>query len=102
MRHEGPRPISVLRVGMLASIATTLTPPLGNLTKADFGVEELTLHAGQSGDHEALLRSKRADLVVTSNPFYDMDGLDERQPSWPRTSTKMAGGPRRREGVARP
>jgi DNA invertase Pin-like site-specific DNA recombinase len=28
--------------------------------------------------------------------------IDERQPSWPRTSTKMAGGPRRREGVARP
>ncbi|WP_420395626.1 LysR family transcriptional regulator [Nioella sp.] len=76
MRHEGPRPISVLRVGMLASIATTLTPPLVNLTKADFGVEDLTLHAGQSGDHEALLRSKRADLVVTSNPFYDMDGLE--------------------------
>lgn len=76
MRHEGPRPISVLRVGMLASIATTLTPPLVNLTKTDFGVEDLTLHAGQSGDHEALLRSKRADLVVTSNPFYDMDGLE--------------------------
>lgn len=76
MRHEGPRPISVLRVGMLASIATTLTPPLVNLTKSDFGVEDLTLHAGQSGDHEALLRSKRADLVVTSNPFYDMDGLE--------------------------
>lgn len=76
MRHEGPRPISVLRVGMLASIATTLTPPLVDLTKSAFGVEDLTLHAGQSGDHEALLRSKQADLVVTSNPFYDMDGLD--------------------------
>jgi len=76
MRHEGPRPISVLRVGMLASIATTLTPPLVRLTKEAFGVEDLTLHAGQSGDHEALLRNKQADLVITSNPFYDMDGLE--------------------------
>jgi hypothetical protein len=33
---------------------------------------------------------------------YIGSGADERQPSWPRTSTKMAGGPRRREGVARP
>ena len=29
-------------------------------------------------------------------------GDDERQPSWPLPSTKMAGGARRREGVARP
>lgn len=76
MRHEGPRPISVLRIGLLASIATTLTPPLVRLTKSGFEVEDLTLRAGQSGDHEALLRNKLADLVITSNPFYDMDGLE--------------------------
>lgn len=76
MRHEGPRPISVLRIGMLASIATTLTPPLVRLLKSEVSVEDLTLHAGQSGDHETLLRTKRADLVITSNPFYDMDGLE--------------------------
>ncbi|MEQ8895693.1 MAG: LysR family transcriptional regulator [Roseovarius sp.] len=76
MRHEGPQPINVLRMGMLASIATTLTPPLVRLLKSEIAVEDLTLHAGQSGDHETLLRTKRADLVVTSNPFYDMDGLE--------------------------
>lgn len=76
MRHEGPQPISVLRIGMLASIATTLTPPLVRLLKSDVSVEDLTLHAGQSGDHVTLLRTKRADLVITSNPFYDMDGLE--------------------------
>uniref|UniRef100_UPI003B5162B7 LysR family transcriptional regulator n=1 Tax=Roseovarius indicus TaxID=540747 RepID=UPI003B5162B7 len=76
MRHEGPQPISVLRIGMLASIATTLTPPLVRLLKSEVSVEDLTLHAGQSGDHETLLRTKRADLVITSNPFYDMDGLE--------------------------
>ena len=76
MRHEGPQPINVLRMGMLASIATTLTPPLVRLLKSEIAVEDLTLHAGQSGDHETLLRTKRADLVITSNPFYDMDGLE--------------------------
>jgi len=79
MRHEGPRPISVLRVGMLASIATTLTPPLVRLAKSEFGVEDLTLHAGQSGDHEVLLRTKKADVVITSEPFYDMDGLERHE-----------------------
>jgi len=76
MRHEGPRPISRLRVGMLASVATTLTPDLVTLAKESFDVQDMTLLAGQSGDHEALLRGKKADIVVTSNPLYDMDGLE--------------------------
>lgn len=76
MRHQGPHPISVLRVGMLASIATTLSVPLVQLAKDRFGVQDMTLHAGQSGDHETLLRTKGADIVVSSNPFYDMDGLE--------------------------
>ncbi len=79
MRHEGPQPISVLRIGMLASIATTLTPALVRCLKAGFAVEDLTLHAGQSGDHETLLRTKQADMVITSNPFYDMDGLERHE-----------------------
>lgn len=76
MRHQGPTPISVLRLGILASIATTLTPGLVAMAKKGFGVQDVTLHAGQSGDHENLLRSKKADLAITSNPFYDMDGLE--------------------------
>lgn len=76
MRQQGARPISVLRVGLLASIATTLTPGLVSLAKDVFSVEDMTLHAGQSGDHETLLRTKQADLAITSNPFYDLDGLE--------------------------
>ncbi len=36
----------------------------------------MTLYAGQSGNHEHLLRTKQADLAITSNPFLDMDGLE--------------------------
>lgn len=42
-------------------------------------MRDLTLHAGQSRDHERLLRTKRADLAITSNPILDLDGL-ERHP----------------------
>lgn len=79
MRHQGARPISNLRVGIQASIATTLTPDLIALAQADFGVEDMTIHAGQSKDHEARLRTRKADLVITSDPLYDLDGL-ERHP----------------------
>lgn len=76
LRHVGQASISLLRVGIQASIATTLTPSLVTLTQDDFGVEDITLHAGQSGNHEHLLRTKQADLAITSNPFLDMDGLE--------------------------
>lgn len=79
MRALGPRPISMLRIGTLASIATTLTADLVALAKRDFDVQDMTVLAGQSRDHEGLLRSKQAGLVITSNPLYDMDGL-ERHP----------------------
>ncbi|MEX0281211.1 MAG: LysR family transcriptional regulator [Arenibacterium sp.] len=76
LRHIGQKSLSLLRVGLQASIATTLTPSLINLAQHAFGVEDITLYAGQSGNHEQLLRTKRADLAITSNPFLDMDGLE--------------------------
>ncbi|MEX0284947.1 MAG: LysR family transcriptional regulator [Paracoccaceae bacterium] len=76
LRHVGQKSLSLLRVGLQASIATTLTPPLIDLAQRVFSVEDITLHAGQSGNHEHLLRTKQADLAITSNPFLDMDGLE--------------------------
>ena len=76
LRHVGRKSLSLLRVGLQASIATTLTPPLIHLAQKVFSVEDITLHAGQSGNHEELLRTKQADLAITSNPFLDMDGLE--------------------------
>ncbi len=76
MRRVGPHPISMLRVGLQASVATTVTPGLVSLARDSYGVQDMTLNAGQSGDHERLLRTKQADLALTSNPFYDLDGLE--------------------------
>ncbi|MEM1149729.1 MAG: LysR family transcriptional regulator [Pseudomonadota bacterium] len=76
LRQVGEAPISLLRIGIQASIATTLTPSLVALAQHRFGVEDFTLHAGQSGNHEHLLRTKQADLAITSNAFLDMDGLE--------------------------
>ena len=76
LRQVGQSSISLLRVGIQASVATSLTPALVRLAEGRYGVEDMTLFAGQSGDHEQLLRTKRADLAITSNPFLDMDGLE--------------------------
>ncbi len=76
LRHVGQKSLTLLRVGIQASIATTLTPSLIDLAQRVFNVEDITLHAGQSGNHEHLLRTKQADLAISSNPFLDMDGLE--------------------------
>lgn len=76
LRHVGQNSLTLLRIGIQASIATTLTPGLVDLAQRVFDVEDITLHAGQSGNHEQLLRTKKADLAITSNPFLDMDGLE--------------------------
>lgn len=76
LRQIGQASINLLRVGIQASIATTLTPGLVALAQDTFGVDDMTLHAGQSGNHEHLLRTKQADLAITSNAFLDMDGLE--------------------------
>ena len=76
LRQVGQASISLLRVSMQASIATTLTPSLVALAQESFGVKDIILHAGQSGNHEELLRTKQADLAITSNAFLDMDGLE--------------------------
>ncbi len=76
MRHIGPQPISMLRIGIQASVATTVTPALVAIAKSKFNVADMMLHAGQSGDHERLLRTKEADIALTSDPMYDLDGLE--------------------------
>lgn len=76
LRHVDRKSPTLLRIGIQASIATTLTPSLIDLAQREFAVEDITLHAGQSGNHEHLLRTKQADLAITSNPFLDMDGLE--------------------------
>ena len=76
LRRLGDFPIPVLRIGILASIATTLTEPLVSLARDRFSIPEIVMHAGLATDHQALLRMRRADLVITSDPFYDLEGLE--------------------------
>lgn len=69
-----PRP--VLRLGILASVATTLTPCITQIARDRFHVAEVSLQAGIASDHQLLLVNRRVDVVVTSDAFYDIDGLE--------------------------
>ena len=75
MRRLGPIPIALLRVGSLASIATVLTDPILKTAQDEFSIPEVVLRAGLAPDHEVLLRARKVDIVVTSDPLFDLDGL---------------------------
>ncbi len=76
LRRIDGSPIPVLRVAMLASIATTLTPVVLKVTRKLYGIPAVSMVAGLASDHQQGLSTKRLDLAVTSDAFYDLDGLE--------------------------
>jgi DNA-binding transcriptional LysR family regulator len=79
LRRLDAFPMPLLRIAVLPSIATTLTPMLLTLARRRFEVPEVRIFASPATDHQDLLRNRRADLVITSDALYDVDGL-ERHP----------------------
>lgn len=75
VRRLNAAPLPLLRIAMLASIATTLAPALSVLARDGFGVPELSLYAGLATDHIHLLRARKADLAVTSSEMFEVEGL---------------------------
>ncbi|MGI9463793.1 MAG: LysR family transcriptional regulator [Aestuariivirgaceae bacterium] len=75
MRRVESAPVPLLRVGMLASIATTLMPVVSDLARAQ-SIPEVACFAGLASEHAELLRNRKADLVVTSDALYETSGLD--------------------------
>lgn len=75
VRRADSTPLPLLRVAMLASIATTLAPVLAAMAREGLNIPEIRLFTGLASDHQYLLRSRRADLAVTSDAFYDIEGL---------------------------
>lgn len=75
MRRIDSAPVPVLRVAMLASIATTLAPQIVSLARERFAIPEVSLSAGLTPDHQEALRSRSADVAITADSFFEMEGL---------------------------
>ncbi|WP_052249016.1 LysR family transcriptional regulator [Leisingera sp. ANG-Vp] len=72
--HSSSMPI--LRVALLASIATTLTPGLLDMVRGGLGIPELSLSAGLATDHQAALNARSIDIAITSDPQFDLTDYD--------------------------
>lgn len=76
VRRATDTPLPALRIAMLASIATTLSPDLTALARERYRIPELTLFAGLASDHQAQLRNRQIDLAVTSDVSFDFAGFE--------------------------
>lgn len=66
--------LPVLRMGLLASIATTLTPDLFDFVERELKVPELILSAGLASDHKTALGTRQIDIAVTSELIHSDAG----------------------------
>ena len=69
----------VLRIALLPSIATTLTPVLIKHARESFNIQEVSVQAEFSNAQQELLNQRDIDLLITSDAYYDIDAL-ERHP----------------------
>ena len=76
IRHVQASSIPILRVALLASIATSLTPGLLDMVKRDLGIPELSLLAGLSTDHQVALNNRSVHIAITSDPQFDLTDYD--------------------------
>lgn len=74
--------LPTLRIAMLASIGTTLAPMLTDFVRREFKVDELTLFAGLANDHLTRLRTRRADIAVTSENVFEAEELIRHPVLW--------------------
>lgn len=75
----GQPQIPLLRVALLPSLATLLTPVLIERAKSLYQVASISLYADLSNVHRQMIHSRQVDLMVTSQAFYDLDGLARRR-----------------------
>lgn len=75
----GQPQIPLLRVGLLPSLATQVTPVLIETAQSLYGVPVISLHADLANVHQQMIKSRQVDLLVTSRAFYDLDGLNRIQ-----------------------
>ncbi|MDJ0776675.1 MAG: LysR family transcriptional regulator [Gammaproteobacteria bacterium] len=71
----GQPQIPLLRACLLPSLATLLTPVVIEQTGGGGQMPTISLYADLASSHAHLIKSRQVDLVVTSQAFFDLDGL---------------------------
>jgi len=67
--------VPLLRVGLLPSLATMLSPHIVDIARSKLQIPQVQLFAELATAHEALLKTRQIDMAISSRAFYELDGL---------------------------
>ena len=76
VRRLGGSITPLLRIALLPSIATTLTPLLIEQARKYFSIQEVSVQAEFSNAQQQLLNAREVDLLITSDAYYNIDALE--------------------------
>jgi len=76
VRETGSTVMPNLRIAVIGSLAGTLVPPLVSALTRQINIERISVSRGPVTTRENVLLNRDADMLITSDPLYDVDGLD--------------------------
>lgn len=65
-----------LRIAVIGSLAGTLVPPLIDALTRQLNIERVSVSRGSATTRENALLDRNADMLITSDPLYEIAGLD--------------------------
>lgn len=76
VRGVGRGAMPQLRLAVIGSLAGTLVPPLVTTLAERLKVRDISVWRGLATTHENALIDRNVDMLVTSDPLYDIAGLE--------------------------
>ena len=70
--------VPLLRVGLLPSLATLLSPHIIDVARNHFHIPQVLLFAELASAHETLLKSRQIDMAISSRAFYELEELNHK------------------------
>lgn len=76
VRDVGSTAMPSLRIAVIGSLAGTLVPPLVSALTRQTAIERISVSRGPVTTRENVLLNRDADMLITSDPLYEIDGLE--------------------------
>jgi DNA-binding transcriptional LysR family regulator len=80
VRQLGISPLPHLRIAMLDTLATALAPAIvAAVVQQKLPIKTVSIFRGMSAHHARELPMREADVVITSNPFSEAEGMERHE-----------------------
>lgn len=79
MRRQGAEELNELRIAVIGSFLGTLVPDLVMAITAKTNIKRIVVMRGFATARDTLLKRREVDILITTDPMLDMEGLERYQ-----------------------